>query len=269
MRLDLAGASVQVATGGRSLDGNDPLVVLVHGAAVNRSVWYQQTRFLAHNGFRAVAPDLPGHGGTPGPPLGTIDDMADWLARVVADLGGTAHLVGHSMGALVALDTAARHPDVVRSLVLFGVGAAMPVHPDLQAAADRDADVADELVAAWSHGPAQHVGHNPNPGLWMIGGAVSLLHTAADGVLASDLAACSAFDQAPDRLAEVSCRITVVAGADDRMTPPRATDALVAAVPSAHLVTVADAGHMAMQEAPAASRDVLVAHLAAAESELS
>ena len=72
----------------------------------------------------------------------------------------------------------------------------MPVHPDLQAAADRNEVLAAELVTSWGHARRGQVGGHPAPGLWMAGGAVRLIDRAPDGVLAADLAACNAYDQA-------------------------------------------------------------------------
>ena len=61
-----------------------------------------------------LAPDLPGHGRSSGTPLPTIAEMADWTAALLDAAGAPkAQLVGHSMGSLIALETAARHPDKV------------------------------------------------------------------------------------------------------------------------------------------------------------
>ena len=63
MQLVVDDRTVHAATGAVPLEGRDePLVVLLHGSGMDRSVWSHQTRFLAHHGFRAVAVDLPGHG---------------------------------------------------------------------------------------------------------------------------------------------------------------------------------------------------------------
>jgi pimeloyl-ACP methyl ester carboxylesterase len=265
MRLTVRGAGVQLATGGRSLDRGEPLVVLIHGAALDGSVWFQQTRFLAFHGYRAVAPDLPGHGHSDGPHLGSITAITDWLAELVDSLGSPAHLVGHSMGALIAIDAAARHQQMVRSIVLLGAGLSMPVHPELQAAAEADDDLADQLIAAWSHGHRQHIGDNPTPGLWMLGETVSLLHQAPDGVLATDLAACNSFHDAAVLLGDIACPITILAGTEDRMTPLRSARELADAAPHSTLKVVNGAGHLSMQGRPDVVRAALLDHLAAAE----
>ena len=192
METRIHGRRVRCATGGRGLDGTEPAVVLVHGAGGDRTVWQLQTRWIAHHGYRAAALDLPGHGGSDGPSLPSIEQMGAWLADATEALGlAPAHLVGHSMGTFVALEAAAQRPDVARSLVLLGTASAMPVHPALQAAADRDDPVAGRLITSWGIGSRAHIGGHAAPGMWLIGGNTSLLDRAPEGVLGADLAACA------------------------------------------------------------------------------
>ncbi|MDP6975354.1 MAG: alpha/beta hydrolase [Acidimicrobiales bacterium] len=263
MFLEVAGRTVHAATGAVPIEGrDDPLLVLLHGSGMDRSVWSHQTRFLAHHGVRAVAVDLPGHGRSDGPALDTIAELADWTAALAQALGGPLHLVGHSMGALVVLETAGRHHDAVASAVLLGVAAAMPVHPDLQAAAEADDPLAAELITAWAHGRRQHIGLNPTPGLWMMGGVNALLDSSPPGVLATDLAACAAYDEALVAAAGATCPVTLVLGGEDRMTPRRAARDLEAAFPSPpSVVELPGSGHMLMQEEPEAVRRALLDHL--------
>jgi pimeloyl-ACP methyl ester carboxylesterase len=75
--------TVHAATGAVPLEGRDePLVVLLHGSGMDRSVWSQQTRWLAHHGTRALAVDLPGHGDSEGPALTSVGDLAAWAAAL-------------------------------------------------------------------------------------------------------------------------------------------------------------------------------------------
>src|SRR3954463_7035239 len=111
MQLSVNGSDTFVATGGRPFDPALPTVVMLHGAGFDRSTWALHTRWFAHHGFSVLAPDLPGHGRSPGPSLGSIAEMADWTAALLDAAGVTkAHLIGHSMGSLISLETAARHP---------------------------------------------------------------------------------------------------------------------------------------------------------------
>ncbi len=133
MRLTVDGRSVLIS----GVRTGRPVVVFLHGAGMDRSIWASQTRAFGGRGWDALAVDLPGHGGSAGPALGDIGAMADWtLALLTAAGSERAALVGHSMGALIALEAAARAPERVTRLALVGVAAKMPVHPDLLAAAE-------------------------------------------------------------------------------------------------------------------------------------
>jgi pimeloyl-ACP methyl ester carboxylesterase len=260
MRLQVDGRAVFAGTGGAPFDPAGRAVVFLHGAGMDHTVWQFPARYFAHRGRAVLAPDLPGHGATDGPALATIAALAAWVDRLLAEVGiGAAILVGHSMGAAVALAAAAAAPRVA-GLALLGAALRMPVHPDLMAAAVADRREASDLVASWGHGGIGRMGGNPAPGLWLMEGARRLLEGAGRQVLATDLAACAGFDAA-SLAARVRCRTLVLIGGEDRMTPPGAGEALAAAIPAARCLRLAGVGHMMMTERPDAVIDALAAFL--------
>lgn len=98
--------------------GSGPSVMLIHGFGGAASNWSLVAPELATR-FRVLVPELPGHGGSsaiPGP-VETLDPYAD---RVASLLDVPTVVVGHSLGAVVALRVAGRHPEAVRGLVLAG-----------------------------------------------------------------------------------------------------------------------------------------------------
>ena len=102
--------------------GAGPPVVLLHGAFAGASSWAAQAPVLARAGYRVHVPERRGHAHTrdvEGPlSYGVMaDDTVAYLDRVV---GGPAHLVGWSDGAVVGLLVALRRPDLVDRLVLIG-----------------------------------------------------------------------------------------------------------------------------------------------------
>src|SRR5579883_2983679 len=136
MEFSLDGKRVFAGTGGRDHESAAPWVVLVHGAGMDHTVFALQARALAHHGRCVLALDLPGHGGSEGPSLDSIDAMADWVLRAAAACGAERfRLAGHSMGALIGLEAAARGGARVEALALMGFAPEMRVHPDLLAAA--------------------------------------------------------------------------------------------------------------------------------------
>src|SRR6201985_2109516 len=117
MQLSVNGRDIFVATGGREFDASLPTIVLLHGAGFDHTTWALHSRWFAHHGYGVLAPDLPGHGRSMGAALSTIADMADWTTALLDAAGAAkARLVGHSMGSLIALETAARHPARVSAL---------------------------------------------------------------------------------------------------------------------------------------------------------
>ena len=101
MELTVGGHKVFAATGGKDFDSALPVILFVHGASMNRTVWSAQARYFAHHGHAVLAVDLPGHGNSQGPLLPTIEAMADWLVAVL-DAEGTWTL-GESVAAARAL----------------------------------------------------------------------------------------------------------------------------------------------------------------------
>jgi pimeloyl-ACP methyl ester carboxylesterase len=258
MELTVDGRRAFASTGGEAFDAAKPAVLLIHGAGMDHTVWSLQARYLAHHGHGVLAVDLPGHGRSAGPLLDSIEAMADWIGRLLDAAGlARAALVGHSMGALTALDAAAHIPARISHLGLIGVAPAMPVHPDLLAAARQNLALASELVTSWGFGPAGHLGRNPSPGLWMMGGAFRLLEHAPAGVLGNDLAACAMYQGAPEAAGKVACPALLLLGADDRMTPAKQGRELAASIRGAEARVLPGIGHMMMTEAPDETIDAL------------
>jgi pimeloyl-ACP methyl ester carboxylesterase len=253
MELRVCGNTVFASTGGRELDPDAPLTVLIHGAGMDHSVWSLQTRYLAHHGRSVLAIDLPGHGRSDGEPLATIEDLADWVPKLIDAAGfSQAALVGHSMGAITVLEAATRHPERVRALALLGVAERMPVHPDLLASAAANDYKAIAMVIGWGFGT--HRGASAAPGLWQIGAGLRLMRQARPGVLANDLAACDAWKGVPD----IRCPTTLILGIADKMTPAKAGRALAGKIPGARSVVLSRSGHMMMVEEPDAVTDALI-----------
>ena len=90
MKIQVAGRSVNFATGGVVPDRDLPLVLLIHGAGMDRTVWSLQTRYLAHHGYAALAVDLPGHGDSDGPLIESVPDMAAWVGDLIDALSPSA-----------------------------------------------------------------------------------------------------------------------------------------------------------------------------------
>src|SRR6202521_5724788 len=233
MQLSVKGIDPFVATGGRKFDLSQPAIVLLHGAGFDHTTWALHSRWFAHHGYGVLAPDLPGHGRSSGPPLPTIADMANWTAALLDDAGAAkARLVGHSMGSLIALEPAARHPAKVSALSLIGTAATMSVGPDLLKAAEVNDHAAIDMVSIWGLGYQAELGGSRASGLWMHSGARRVLEEGRPGVLFNDLSACNDYQNALAAAARITVPTTLILGERDMMTPVKTGKALAAALPN-------------------------------------
>ena len=240
-----------VYTGGKDFDAAKPSIVFIHGTANDHSVWTLQARHFAHHGWNALALDLAGHGKSFGEAKTSIESAADWVINLL-DNGNIkrAALVGHSMGSLIALAAASRHPSRVSQLGLIGSSVPMPVSDALMDAAMHRPNEAIDMLNIWGHAAQLKWGRNPTPGTSTMMAGARLLAQSHPGVLARDLSACRAFRIDDVALNAIAVPALIVAGANDLLTPAKASAALAARMGNATVVTLADTGHSMMQEAP-------------------
>jgi pimeloyl-ACP methyl ester carboxylesterase len=266
MMLTVQGQPAYCYTGGRAFDAALPTVVFLHGAQNDHSVWILQSRYFAHHGFSVLAVDLPGHGRSAGPALGSVEALADWLlalldAAGVATAAGAAGatLIGHSMGSLVALEATAKAPQRVARLALVGTAWPMRVSEALLAAARDEEQVAIDMVNIWSHSTLAQKPSCPGPGFSVTGGSRRLMQqvarrTNADGtpakVFLTDFQACNAYANGAAAAASVRCPTLLLLGENDQMTPPKASAILRQTIAHHQLVQLADCGHSLMSEQP-------------------
>ena len=82
MKLNIASGisnkKIQIfaATGGKELSSKLPLIIFLHGAGMDHTVWNLQTRYFAYHGYSVLSIDFPGHGRSEGPLMENIEQMA-------------------------------------------------------------------------------------------------------------------------------------------------------------------------------------------------
>lgn len=217
-------------------------IVLLHGAGGDHLHWPVHLRRL--NGYRVFALDLPGHGKSNGHGLQSIPDYG---ARVLAwwdSLNLPRGLViGHSMGGAIALWLGVHHPERLSGLGLVGTGARLPVSPELITETSQPAafSQAVEKIIAWSF--------SPETDRKIVDLARERLEEVRPGVLHGDFLACDRYDLR-EEVGEIEVPAVVLCGEDDRMTPPRYSEALARRMPDARLEIISGAGHMVMIEQP-------------------
>lgn len=266
MEIEVCGQRAHVHRGGRTADlpslTRPSALVFIHGAQQDHSCWMLHSRWFARHGYTVLAPDLPGHGRSAGDPLPSIEAMADWVRALLDALGlARAAVIGHSMGSLIALELAARFPERVARLALLGTSLPMPVARALLDACRDDEPRAVEMVNTWSFSAAARLGGSALPGLWLPGLNRRLMLRQKPGVFAVDMNACNAYARPADSLARLALPVLMLAGSQDRMTPPRAAKSLQASLPDARLCVIEGSGHALMAEQPRAVLDALIAFL--------
>jgi len=221
-----------------------PSLVFIHGAGAGSGIWSMTLARVARSAH-AIAIDLPGHGPSAGGDLATLsmERYRDAVGELCGALClGPSVLVGHSMGALVALEAALAWPDKVRALVLVAAAPKMPVDPELLALLRDDPDRATLWLADRSLSP------RVKPAIRRGFLAAGVCRASASPEVArADFEIVLGADLTDDRLATITCPIVWLDGADDAMVPRGCRDGRRGSV-----VTVPDAGHLLPIEAPAA-----------------
>jgi pimeloyl-ACP methyl ester carboxylesterase len=274
MMLQVQGRDGYCYTGGKAFDGALPTAIFIHGAQNDHSVWGLQTRYFAHHGFGVLAVDLPGHGRSKGSPLKSVEAMADWLLAMM-DAAGVrkAALIGHSMGSLIALETAHRAPQRVEKLALVGTAWPMKVSDALLDAAKNEEQKAIDMVNIWSHSSIAQKPSCPGPGFYVVGGGRRLMQHVArnneEQVFHTDFSACDAYANGETAVRSVSCPVLFLLGKNDMMTRPKVAMSLTQSMPHAHVVQLENCGHQMMAEQPDAVLDTLYAFAGAGNPLLS
>lgn len=263
MFLQVQGRRAYAYTGGKPFDPSRPTIVFVHGAQHDHSVWILQSRYLAHHGYSVLAVDLPGHGRSEGPALTSIAMMADWVVALASAAGAQqSAIAGHSMGSLIALDAAGRHPDQVSRILLIGAAFPMKVSDALLQATRDDEARALEMINLWTHSAVTHRPGNPGPGFSVFIENLRLMQRQSPGVLHNDFQACNDYQAGLERAAQLRCPALFVLGERDMMTPPRAARGLIEAISQSKVVTVPRCGHALMAERPDAVLEAIKPFLA-------
>lgn len=251
--------------------GEGTLVVFLHGIGGNRTNWRDQLKVLAER-FHVCAWDARGYGDSDDYE-GALDfaDFSRDLVRVLDHFGApAAHLVGLSMGGLIAQDFYRRHPERVRSLVLADTRNGFQRHNAAEFLRKREApllaglapkDIAPDVARslAGRHASGQMLGRLVE--------SVSALHK--ESYLKTLRATTRVAEHADFRgmngfvdLATVRVPTLVICGTEDTVTPPEMSRALAAGIPGAQLRWIEGAGHLSNIENPEAFNELLRSFLA-------
>ncbi len=225
-----------------------PPLVLLHGWAMSPLAWAPVQALLG--AVPSLAPALPGHAADAVCPQAS--GLTSWTDALAARLPQGAMVVGWSLGGLLALELARRHPERVARLVLIGTSARFVA--DDAGWPGLSADVVEGFQHGFATDPAatlkrfvalQCLGEAERRSTIQTVSAALALHSGRsppDPVLAEGLAILAGSDLRPC-LAELRQPCLLVHGEDDALMPLAAARALAAALPMAELQVLAGSGH--------------------------
>ena len=219
----------------------DPVFVLVHGLGMGHLYWGDLVDQLAQTG-RVLALDLPGFGDSPRPrTVPTIPESADLLVAMLRS-EGLDHpvLIGHSSGAQVVAEVAARHPELVDRIVLIGPSVNPQERTVVQQAARFVQDVAVIDPTALEAGARAYA----ETGLgWVTANLRPMLEHRMEHVLP-----------------RVRAETLVIRGEKDRVVPRSWAEAVASLVPHARYAELADRGHEATARRDGPLHELIAAH---------
>jgi 3-oxoadipate enol-lactonase len=241
--------------------GEGPLVLFLHGLGATRTSWDAQLAELADD-YRCVAWDLPGYGRSEPLVDLSLEAAADAAAALIDRLGGSAHIVGLSMGGMIGMHLALRHPTVVRSLAIvdsspaFGMDGTDPEEWRAARLAPLDAGAQVPDFAE----PVLRGIMGPNVSDEAVAAAVASMLRVPLAGLRETIAALPEHDVRA-RLGDIGSPTLVVVGELDEETPPAYSEAIAGGIPGARLAVIPGVGHYTSFEAPDALNALLRDHL--------
>jgi pimeloyl-ACP methyl ester carboxylesterase len=229
-----------------------PLVFL-HGVGGGHHAWDRQLPYFAARGYPSHAWDQPGYGESPMVSPYDFEQVSAALARLIESLAnGPVVLVGHSMGGLVAQETYARHPHLVKSLVLcftsaaFGGGGGEFAREFIAArispldAGRTMAEIAAQLM------PSMRGAKSDPAGLAL---AQRIMSGVPPETYRKAVAMLTTFDRRA-LLPGIKVPTVLIAGSEDRTAPASVMERMAQKIPGAKYVLLEGCGHLGPMDQP-------------------
>jgi 3-oxoadipate enol-lactonase len=241
-----------------------PVVLLVHGFPLNRSMWDPQLGSLKALGARVIAPDLRGFGASEAGPPGplTMEQHADDLVALLdaLDISEPVAHVGLSMGGYVGFALWRRHPERMAAFVIADSRAAADT-PEGRQSRQELATKAEELNSPQPAIDAMlprllspHLRRGSLPEQLLKG----MMNASSARAVADGARGLSERAESFSTLPTISIPTLVIVGEHDGLTPPEDSQRIADGIPNARLVSIDQAGHMSNMENPDAFNAALI-----------
>jgi pimeloyl-ACP methyl ester carboxylesterase len=232
-------------------EGAGEPLILLHGLGYGAEYWRLQIKPLAKH-FRVIAWNMPGYGGTR--PLAdmTFTTLSQKLATLMDGLQiEKAHILGHSMGGMLALDFVATYPARVKSLILFAASPAFPP-PDSDFAKAFVAACLAPLDAGGMAAVARELEKNhfgPKADLKGVKISAAVLNACPAETYRQSLTTITTFDRRA-ALEGINVPTLVIAAEADINAPAKGVEKMAGKIPGAEFICLPGLGHLANLEAP-------------------
>ena len=232
-----------VSTGGMEIDEKKPTILLMHGSGLSHIVWSLHEQFYVSQGFNVLSIDLPGHGNSDGPALKTIQNISDWVKKLMIAINvKKITIIGHSQGCLVGIDFGSRYSDLIENLVLVAGSYKMPVNQDLIDLAESGDERAILLMMKWGYeGSKAFIGGNP---------VKKIINSTREirEILAVDLNACNNYKDGKESLSKIICPTLCIFGDLDKMVPLKVGNKMAEMIKNSEKKIINNCGHMIIFE---------------------
>lgn len=232
--------------------GEGPVLLLVHGFPLDRTMWAEQISGLSDIS-RVVAVDLRGRGKSPEAGDGwTIDDYADDVAATIDSLGvDKVDLAGMSMGGYVVLAAWRRHPDKIRSVILINTKAEADSQEAKEAREKTAIMVREKGTAELINGLFPKM-FAPGANDAVKDKVRTMFEDTPSETAAADALVMKDRPDSTSDLGSINVPVLVIQGEEDSIMSVDGSKAMAGNISGARFTTVPSAGHMAPVENPEA-----------------
>lgn len=246
--------------------GTGAPLVFLHSFGHNKNLWFPQLTHFLERGFRVVAPDMPGHGGsTFDAGHHTVDAIARSYIELLDTLGlERVVLAGISMGGYVALRMWALKPALISALVLSNTKAERDSDEIVARRRAQIASIQEHGLAAFIHTGApkrlspKTLEHKP----WVLDSITMMNFTVSAEANAATLEAMAVKADETATLATIDVPTLITTGSDDVFIPKTSAGLLQAGIRGSRLQVIEDTGHVSNLESPIQYNRVLDEFLA-------
>ncbi|MDC3024194.1 alpha/beta hydrolase [Alphaproteobacteria bacterium] len=241
----------------KKFNNSSPLMIFIHGAGCDNTFWSLLNRYYFFKGYSVLAINLPGHGDNKDKGLKSIEDMANYVKKIVKKYSSKKNiLVGHSMGSLICLSIIQNKLFDAQKVVLIGVALPMLVSKNLLNMSKKNSNDAIATMINWSLPNDSKLKGNHLIGINLPNLFHTLMNKSANNLF-FDLNACNKFFIDEHELKKIKNSFLIIAGKLDKMTHMSKSNILKNSLTNSFLEVIENCGHFHIHERAAKVRNLI------------